>query len=185
MPTKSRLRRRSIFGSKLTSTHLIHRSLRPARNTSTAVASISQAGARGHLADLQASVAKGHNSAKIRKSETDQGVLETLQILQYTRLLMPSSLSGTDSAGKSYALTRIGLSVSPIFQNGMSADVDPDAKYEFAVQFAPQAIREFDYWQTHPSWNGHQIWELTKKGGRAVRRKAGQIVWVSPGIVFS
>ena len=158
-----------------------------ARNTSTAVASISQAGARGHLADLQASVAKGHNSAKIRKSETDQGVLETLQILQYTRLLMPSSLSGTDSAAeKLRAYKNRAQCLSDFSEWYVRKDVDPDskAKYEFAVQFAPQAIREFDYWQTHPSWNGHQIWELTKKGGRAVRRKAGQIVWVSPGIVF-
>lgn len=158
-----------------------------ARNTSTAVASISQAGARGHLADLQKSVAKGHNGAKIRLSETDQGVLETLQILQYTRLLMPSSLSGTDSAAeKLRAYKNRAQCLSDFSEWFVAKDIDPvaKAKYDFTVQFAPLAIREFEYWQTHQSWNGHQIWETTKKGGRAVRRKGGLIVWVSPGIVF-
>lgn len=158
-----------------------------ARNTATAVKSISQAGARGHLDELRKSVAKGYNGAQIRMSETDQGVLETLQILQYTRLLMPSELSGTNSASeKLRAYKNKAQCLSDFSEWYMIRQSKPDAKakYDFTVQFAPQAIREFEYWQTHSSWNGHQIWEMTRKGGRAVRRKAGQIVWVSPGIIF-
>ena len=158
-----------------------------ARNTATAVKSISQAGARGHLDDLKRSVAKGHNGARIRMSETEQGVLETLQVLQFTRLLMPTVLSGTNSASeklRAYKNKAQCLSDFSEWYVGKDVDADAKAKYDFSVQFAPQAIREFEYWQTHPSWNGHQIWETTKKGGRAVRRKAGQIVWVSPGIIF-
>lgn len=158
-----------------------------ARNTATAVKSISQAGARGHLNELKKSVAKGYNGAQIRMSETDQGVLETLQILQYTRLLMPSELSGTKSASeklRAYKNKAQCLSDFSDWYMNKQSSPDAEAKYDFAVQFAPQAIREFEYWQTHSSWNGHQIWETTKKGGRVVRRKGGQIVWVSPGIIF-
>jgi len=58
-------------------------------------------------------------------------------------------------------------------------------KYEFTVQIAPQGIAEYEYWERHEGWNGHRIWEETKKGGRACRRNAEKkIVWVSPGLVF-
>jgi hypothetical protein len=66
-------------------------------------------------------------------------------------------------------------------------DFDEDAmrKYTFTVQIAPYAIEEYDYWERHDGWNGHHIWEETKKGGRACRRdEDGKIVWVSPGLVF-
>ena len=159
-----------------------------ARNTATAVASISQAGARGHLDDLKRSVSEGYSGARIRMSETDQDVLETLQILQYTRLLMPASLSGTFSASeklRAYKNRAQCLSDFSDWYTRKNSDLEAKAKYDFTVQFAPQAITEFEYWRTHSGWNGHQIWEETKKGGRAVRRnKAGRIIWVSPGIIF-
>jgi hypothetical protein len=60
--------------------------------------------------------------------------------------------------------------------------------YEFTVQLAPHAITEYEYWEKREGWNGwngHKIWEETKKGGRACRReKSGKIVWVSPGLIF-
>ena len=159
-----------------------------ARNSATAVASISQAGARGHLTDLKKSVAKGYGGKSIRMSETDQDVLETLQVLQYTRLLMPASLSGTTSAAeklRAYKNKAQCLSDFSDWYLRKDDDTEVKAKYDFTVQFAPQAIKEFEHWQAHSSWNGHKIWETTKKGGRAVRRdSAGQINWVSPGIVF-
>ncbi len=46
-----------------------------ARNTATPVKSISQAGARGHLEDLERSIAKVHPEIKIRKSETERRCL--------------------------------------------------------------------------------------------------------------
>src|SRR5207248_7734802 len=58
-------------------------------------------------------------------------------------------------------------------------------KYEFTIQIAPYAIREYEYWERHKAWNGHHIWDETKKGGRACRRdEQNKIVWVSPGLVF-
>jgi hypothetical protein len=59
------------------------------------------------------------------------------------------------------------------------------AKYEFTVQIAPHAYLEYRKWEGHPAWNGHHIWDETKKGGRAVKRGSGnRIKWVSPGILF-
>ncbi|MCY3606226.1 MAG: AIPR family protein [Gammaproteobacteria bacterium] len=159
-----------------------------ARNTATAVASISQAGARGILADLQRSIATRMPNTRIRMSETDQDVLDTLQILQYTRLLMPASLSGTKSASeklRAYKNKAQCLSHFADWHGTRKSDPHAKEKYDFTVEFAPHAIREFEYWQQHPGWNGHQIWATTKKGGRAVRRdKQKNITWVSPGIVF-
>ena len=71
-----------------------------ARNTATPVRSISQAGARGHLDDLEASINRRRPEIKIRKSETDENVYDTRKILQYTRLLMPLSVSKNDSAAE-------------------------------------------------------------------------------------
>jgi hypothetical protein len=60
------------------------------------------------------------------------------------------------------------------------------AKYEFTVQIAPHALKEYLNWEKHAGWSGHRIWEETKKGGRAIRRdkKTGKVTWVSPGLLF-
>src|SRR5436305_14948497 len=73
-----------------------------ARNTATPVKSISQAGARGHLDDLQASIKARRPDIKIRMKETDEDVdfYDTRKILQYARLLMPVAISRNDSAAE-------------------------------------------------------------------------------------
>ena len=71
-----------------------------ARNTATPVKSISQAGARGYLDELEKSIQKVLPDTKIRKRETDVEVYDTRRILQYTRLLMPAQVSGNDSASE-------------------------------------------------------------------------------------
>lgn len=158
-----------------------------ARNSATAVKDISQAGARGHLNDLEKVIRKEFGQG-IRKSETDVDVMETLQILQYTRLMMPLSVSGNDTASEMLRPYKNKAQCLEDFSQWyLDKDKDADSKtrYDFVVQMAPTAIREYEYWERHPSWNGHMIWEETKKGGRAVRRdKNKKIVWVAPGIVF-
>ncbi len=71
-----------------------------ARNTATPVKSISQAGARGQLEELAASIKKRRPDISIRMKETDEDVYDTRKILQYTRLLMPHSVSKNDSAAE-------------------------------------------------------------------------------------
>jgi len=160
-----------------------------ARNTATPVRSISQAGARGQLDELEASIRKRRPDIDIRKSETDVDVYDTRKILQYTRLLMPASVSKNESASeklRAYKNPEQCLTDFSDWYEGKDSDPEKRAKYDFAVQMAPYAIEEYDFWESHESWNGHRVWEETKKGGRACRRdkRTGKIVWVSPGLVF-
>jgi hypothetical protein len=159
-----------------------------ARNTATPVKSISQAGARGHLDDLEKAVKRVRPDIQIRKSETETDVYDTRKILQYTRLLMPPSVSGRDSAAEKLRAYKNPEQCLTDFSSWYeNRDKDPVAKkkYEFTVQIAPYAITEYEYWEKQQEWNGHHIWDETKKGGRACRRdKSGSIVWVSPGLVF-
>jgi AIPR protein len=159
-----------------------------ARNTATPVKSISQAGARGHLDELEKSIRRVRPEIKIRKSETDEDVYDTRRILQYARLLMPVSVSQNESAAeklRAYKNPEQCLTEFSEWFERKDNDAIARRKYEFTVQIAPHAIAEYEYWERHDGWNGHHVWEETKKGGRACRRdKTGKIVWVSPGLVF-
>ncbi len=159
-----------------------------ARNTAIPVKSISQAGARGHLDELEASIKQRHPNLQIRLSETDAGY-DTRKILQYARLLMPVSVSKNDTPTeklRAYKNPEQCLSDFSDWYTKREVDQDARAKYEFTVKIAPYAIEEYQYWERHEAWNGQHIWEETKKGGRACRRdKMGKkIVWVSPGLIF-
>lgn len=160
-----------------------------ARNTATPVRSISQAGARGHLEELEASIRKRHPAIKIRKSETDENVSDTRKILQYARLLMPASVSKNETAAeklRAYKNPEQCLTDFSSWFDNRTRDEAAAEKYRFTVEIAPFAIEEYEYWERHDGWNGHRVWEETKKGGRACRRDpgTGKIVWVSPGLVF-
>jgi len=159
-----------------------------ARNTATPVKSISQAGARGHLDELEASIRNVLPHIRIRKSETDEDVFDTRKILQYARLLMPVEVSKRGSSAeqlRAYKNPEQCLTdFSGWFEN-RKANGEDAARYSFTVQIAPYAIQEYEYWESHEEWNGHHIWEETKKGGRACRRdSSGKIYWVSPGLIF-
>jgi hypothetical protein len=161
-----------------------------ARNTATPVKSISQAGARGHLDDLERSVQAVMPDIRVRRSETDQEneVFDTRRILQYARLLMPTSVSENDTASEKlrpYKNPEQCLTDFSSWYEDRGHDSSAKEKYSFTVSIAPYAIQEYLYWESNPDWNGHHVWEETKKGGRACRRDpAGKIVWVSPGLVF-
>jgi hypothetical protein len=159
-----------------------------ARNTATPVKSITQAGKRGHLDELEQSIKAKYPDLNIRKSETDIDVYDTRKILQYARLLMPSEISGTSSASeklRAYKNPEQCLTDFSRWYEDKDSDSDARKRYEFTVQIAPYAIKEYEYWESHEEWNGHSIWGETKKGGRACKRNAeGIIDWVSPGLVF-
>jgi hypothetical protein len=159
-----------------------------ARNSATAVQSISQAGARGHLRDLQAAIEAARPGQKIRTEETQVDVIETHQLLQYSRLLMPRSVSGNDSANellRPYKNKAQCLADFSTWFLSRESDEEADRKYRFIVQIAATALDEYDYWLSHESWNGQRIWTETKKGGRAARRDGNnKIDWIAPGIMF-
>ncbi|MBI3828058.1 MAG: AIPR family protein [Planctomycetes bacterium] len=160
-----------------------------ARNTATPVKSISQAGARGQLDELAASIKNRRPEIEIRMKETDEDVYDTRKILQYTRLLMQFSVSKNESSAerlRAYKNPEQCLTDFCEWYEVRSADPISRAKYDFTIQIAPYAIEEYEYWEKHEGWNGHNVWEETKKGGRACRRddKSKKTVWVSPGLVF-
>ena len=163
-----------------------------ARNTATRVQDISQAGARGHLNDLR-DVMRTELGLNIRMSETDTEVVETMQVLQYARLLMPSAASANTSTAELLRPYKNRAQCLEDFSEwwhlkdkGTPAErASAQAKYDFVIQMAATAWREYSYWESHAGWNNKYIWEQTEKGGRVVRRdKKGKIVWISPGIVF-
>lgn len=164
-----------------------------ARNTATRVQDISQAGARGHLNDLR-DVMKSELGINIRMSETDTDVVETMQVLQYARLLMPASVSGNASSAELLRPYKNRAQCLEDFSGWWYAKdkgttpeerATAQARYNFVIQMAAPAWREYQYWESHSGWNNKYIWEQTQKGGRVVRRdKKNKIVWVSPGIIF-
>ena len=161
-----------------------------ARNTATPVKSISQAGARGHLDELEKSIQQYRPDAKIRKSETDEDVLDTRKILQWCRLLMPVAISKNSAPAerlRPYKNPEQCLTDFSDWYENRTKDPDKAAKYDFTVQIAPHALEEYQNWEAHKAWNGHQIWEQTKKG-RACRRQKrnGKLIvtWISPGIIY-
>jgi hypothetical protein len=159
-----------------------------ARNTATPVKSVSEAGARHVLDDLERSIKQKLPDIRIRKSETDVDVYDTRRILQFARLLMPVSVSGNASVSerlRAYKNPEQCLTEFCDWHEQRAHDEAARRKYDFTVQIAPYAIKEYDYWENHDAWNGHHLWEETKKGGRACRRDdQNRIVWVSPGLLF-
>lgn len=160
-----------------------------ARNIATPVKSITEAGAREQLDELERSIQRVIAGAKIRKSESDVDVIDTRKVLQLARLLMPTQISGNSAAAeklRAYKNPEQCLTDFCHWYETKGVNKRTREKYEFTVQIAPYALREYERWESHPEWNRHHIWEETKKGGRAVRRdkKSKKITWVSPAILF-
>lgn len=162
-----------------------------ARNTATAVKSVSQAGARGYLDELKASVEIALPGETLQMSETDSAGLNTQAVLQWSRLLMPQKMLGT-SAPRNFSYKQGGKCLAD-FSNWAKGRSDAGLKkmYDFTVQMGPIAIGEYRYWEQHEGWNGHRLHEYGKRsdkphGGRPVKRDktSGKVVWVAPGILF-
>jgi hypothetical protein len=136
-----------------------------ARNTATPVKSISQAGARGHLEDLEASIQSRFPDLRIRKKETDENVYDTRKALQLARLLMPVQVSKNDSASEKlrpYKNPEQCLTEFSRWYEDKSVDADAQAMYDFTIEIAPYAIQEYEYWESHDGWTGLRVWGDSK-----------------------
>jgi AIPR protein len=162
-----------------------------ARNTATAVKSVSQAGARGYLTDLKATIEAALPGETLQMSETDTAGLSTQAVLQWSRLLMPQKLGL--STPRNFAYKQGGKCLADFSDWALNSKSDPVAKklYDLTVQIGPIAVREYRHWEQHEGWNGHRLHEYGKKsdkphGGRPVRRDTvtGRVNWVAPGILF-
>lgn len=162
-----------------------------ARNTATSVKSVSQASARGYLTELSEEIA-AELGEKLQMSETDTVGLNVQSVLQHARLLMPNALLGDKAPARNFAYKQGGKCLTDFSTWAHNRGSDPDAKrlYDFVVDIAPAAIREYRRWEAHEGWNGHRLHERGRfndkpVGGRPVRRdKNGKVVWVAPGILF-
>ncbi len=164
-----------------------------ARNTATAVKSVSQAGARGYLTDLKLSIEAGLPGETLQLSETDTEGLNTQSVLQYARLLMPADLLGERSPPRNFAYKQGGKCLSDFsnWASNRSSDENARKLHDFIVEIAPSAVREYRKWESHDGWNGHRLHERGRSGekpigGRPVRRdkRTSKVIWVAPGILF-
>lgn len=161
------------------------------RNSASPVKSISQAGGRGQLDELDAIVfnATGTN---IKKSETDgAGSHDTFHILQATRLMMPLEVSQNDTPSellRPYKQRALCLEDFTRWYGQKDVDEDDLRRYQFTLDMAATAIEEFQYWQNGEMFNGKSIRAEVSDGRkkRTFRRdkKGGRIVWVAPGMIF-
>jgi hypothetical protein len=164
-----------------------------ARNTATAVKSVSQSAARGYLTELKKSVEAGLPGETIQMSETDTAGLNTQSILQWSRLLMPTQLRAATQRNMPYK--QAGKCLVDFSDWAAKRDDSEnsglDELFRFTVDIAPTAVLEYRHWEVHESWNGHRLHEYGKKsekphGGRPIRRDkaSGKVDWVAPGILF-
>lgn len=162
-----------------------------ARNSASPVKSISQAGGRGQLDELD-EIVFAATGQRIKKSETDgNGAWDTFHILQATRLLMPFEISKNDSPSeilRPYKQRALCLEDFTRWYENKSRDEDDAARYKFTLEIAATAIEEFQYWQNGHMFNGKSIRAEVSDGRkkRTFRRdkKSRNIIWVSPGVVF-
>lgn len=166
-----------------------------ARNTATSVKSVSQAGARGYLDDLRQAIEAELPGETLQMKETDTEGLSAQAVLQWCRTLMPADLEPSGTKAHNMPYKQAGKCLKDFGDWAQTRKADPDAKkrYDFTVQIAVAAIKEYRYWECHPAWNGHRLHEKGKssngggapKGGRPVRRGPdGKINWVAPGLLF-
>lgn len=162
-----------------------------ARNTATAVKSVSQAGARGYLTDLKNSIEKHLPGETLQMSETDTVGLNVQNVLQWTRLLMPQKLLGTANQGRNFSYKQGGKCLVDFSSWAQEKKRERGEIYDFTVQMGPIAVKEYRRWEQHEGWNGHRLHEYGKNsdrpaGGRPVKRDkaTNKVVWVAPGILF-
>lgn len=160
-----------------------------ARNSATAVKSISQAGARGILQELEKSFADNLGRV-ITTSETDDNpeAVDTKLLLQLCRLVMPKELLPSQSEAeilKPYKNKEKCLQEFSEWHRDKSKNKEAADRYNFTIQIAPRIWKEFEKLNSDEAWNGHHLHETTKHGGRAVRRdEKKRVNWVAPGILF-
>lgn len=157
-----------------------------ARNTSTQVAALSQAGKRKAFDELERGFQKMYPSLKLRKSETDTEpeYVDTERLLQFCTALMPEELiEGAFTANKLKAYKQRAQCRASFETAAFAAMTDPDCDeaqtHNFYVDIAPHAWKEYQHWRSHPGWRGKYLQERT----HAITRAEGDHT-VADGIVF-
>lgn len=164
-----------------------------ARNTSTNIQRISMAGKKRYFDELNSAFRKVYPRLELSKKETDTGdqYVDTIRLLQVLWALMPEKLlpagkrSTADARLKSYknkALCLVDFERDVIDKDNsldMAVKAAAAERYEYMVDMAGVAWKQYMKWRHHPDWAGRRLKEST----RAVRRtKDGYTV--ADGVVF-
>lgn len=157
-----------------------------ARNTSTQVAALSQAGKRKAFDQLELGFQEEYPDLKLRKSETDTEpeYVDTERLLQFCTALMPEELiEGTFTANKLKAYkqrAQCRASFETAAFAAMNNPASPEAQiHRFYVDIAPHAWKEYQHWRSHSGWRGKYLQERTHAITRAENDHT-----VADGIVF-
>lgn len=158
-----------------------------ARNFQNDVMSLSIAGRRGQLDELEKAVQAVNPESRLQKSETQKfsdDYVKTERLLQVITALIPEELwpKGKEFS-KVYAYSAKAKCLRE-FQELYKLAKNEEAEdhkwaknlYQFYLDIAAQA------WELHEKWKTHSSFEGT--GLRSIRRERGTIIEVPDGIVF-
>jgi hypothetical protein len=160
-----------------------------ARNYQNDVMTISIAGRRGQLDELEESIQKSIPDIHLRKSETElpsEDYIDTEKLIQVILALMPSELwfkPGEENPNKVYtysAKAKCLKDFQEIYKRAKDK-TDPEhehykAVYKYSLDIAPQAYELYLKWKSHQGFKGTRL--------RSIEREAGEIVDVPDGIIF-
>jgi hypothetical protein len=158
-----------------------------ARNFQNDVASISIAGRRGKLDELERAFQKSYPALRLKKSESQwpsEDIVFTEKLLQVIAALLPESLwykSGEPSKVYTYTNKATCLKEFELIHDVAKDPEHPDHKklaevYEFYLGISAEAYQLYEKWKAHQGFKG--------TGLRAIEREGGHIVEVPDGIVF-
>lgn len=159
------------------------------RNFQNDVASISIAGRRGQLDELEKALRKDDSTSKLQKNETQlsEDYVATERLLQVITALIPAPLwpkaGESENPNKVYTYSMKAKCLRE-FQDIHTKAHDskhPEHKqareiYQFYLDIAPQALELYGRWKTHQGFAGTGI--------RSIMREGREIVDVPDGIVF-
>jgi len=161
-----------------------------ARNYQNDVMSISIAGRKGQLDELENSLQKTIPGLRLRKSETEltsEDFTDTEKLIQVITALVPSELwpkvNERDNPNKVYtysAKAKCLKDFQDIFKKAKDED-DPEYNYyrelyQFYLDFAAEAYKLYHHWKTHQSFAGTRL--------RSLIRDENEIIDVPDGIIF-
>lgn len=160
-----------------------------ARNFQNDVASISIAGRRGQLDELEKSLRKKIPGAKLQRSETElsDDYVVTERLLQVITALIPASLwpkaAEADNPNKVYTYSMRAKCLREFQEIYRKAHdrKDPGHEnarelYQFYLDIAPEALLLYDKWKSHQGFAGTGI--------RSITRDKREILEVPDGLIF-
>jgi hypothetical protein len=160
-----------------------------ARNFQNDVASISIAGRRGQLDELERSLRKKIPGTRLQKSETQlsDDYVVTERLLQVITALIPASLwpktAEADNPNKVYTYSMRAKCLrefQEIYRKAKDRQhpehESANELYQFYLDIAPEAFQLYDKWKSHQGFAGTGI--------RAITRDKREIVEVPDGLIF-